>query len=110
MPLLSSLLAWWVGMGAALLAVGALWYWLQWRTRHRTDPELIGRIRREDALKHLCKCEADGSRGTLASVAGTLQLETPPAVALLAEMEQRGLVSFLAGELRLTAAGQEAGK
>jgi DtxR family Mn-dependent transcriptional regulator len=108
MPLLSSLLAWWVGMGAALLA-GALWYWLQWRTRNRTDPELIGRIRREDALKHLCKCEADGSSGTLASVAGTLQLKTPEAVALLAEMEQRGLVSFLAGELRLTAAGREAG-
>lgn len=95
-------------MGAALLA-GALWYWLQWRARNRTDPELIGRIRREDALKHLCKCEADGSRGTLASVAGTLQLKMPEAVALLAEMEQRGLVSFLAGELRLTAAGREAG-
>lgn len=108
MPPLSSLLAWWVGIGAAIVA-GALWFWLQWRTRKRTSPEVIDRIRREDALKHLCKCEADGSRGTLASVAGTLQLGTSEAVALLADMEQRGLVSFLAGELRLTAAGRESG-
>jgi DtxR family Mn-dependent transcriptional regulator len=99
--------AWWIG--AAVGVGGLIWFSIRWRARNESNRELVGRIRREDALKHLCKCEAEGSPATLASVAGILELKTTEAAALLAEMEQRGLVSFLGGDLRLTAAGHESG-
>lgn len=96
--------------GVALVLAGLLgWLWMSWRRRRqRAGPE-TSRIRREDALKHLCHCEATGGAATLASLAGVLQLPLADVGALLAEMEQGGLVSFLAGELRLTAAGRHAG-
>jgi DtxR family Mn-dependent transcriptional regulator len=96
-------------MGAVLGIAALLWISLRWRGRTRTSRESLERIRREDALKHLCKTEAEGGTATLASIAGTLQLKTTDAAALLADMEQRGLLSFLAGALQLTRDGRESG-
>lgn len=92
-----------------VMGVVVIWTVKRWRRGNRENRSLAERIRREDTLKHLCKCEANGLAATVASVAGTLQLDTASTTALLAEMEQRGLVSFLAGELQLTTAGRESG-
>lgn len=108
MPPFPPLLGWFV-TGVAVAVGVALWYLRRRRLRNRKDRDSLDRIRREDALKHLCKCEAEGSAATLASVAGVLHLETAEAAAVLAEMERRGVVSYLAGALGLTAAGRAAG-
>lgn len=87
---------------------------LMWARRRRSlrreaARELAGRVQREDTLKHLCKCEANGIRATLASVAGILHVNSDGAVELLGDMEQSGLVSFSSGELHLTPAGRASG-
>ena len=95
-------------LGALALAA-LLWPRGGLLARRRQARESAGRVRREDALKHLCKTEAGSRQPTLHSVAGALHLKPDEAGALLREMEQQGLVSFASGELQLTPAGRAAG-
>jgi DtxR family Mn-dependent transcriptional regulator len=93
-----------------VLALAALlWPRCGLLARSRQGRESAGRVRREDALKHLCKTEAGGRRATLESVAGAVQLQPDETGALLRDMEQRGLLSFASGDLRLTSEGRSQG-
>ncbi len=79
--------------------------WARWRDWRR----LADRARREDALKHILKCESNGQDATVLSVAGALQLRDHAAAALLRDLEAHGLVSFEEGRLRLLPAGRKLG-
>jgi DtxR family Mn-dependent transcriptional regulator len=70
---------------------------------------LARRIRREDALKHILKSEANGRMVTLNSLAGALQITTGSAADLLEELQERELLTFEGGQLRLKPAGREMG-
>jgi len=77
--------------------------------RWRTAQELARRTRREDALKHILKCESSGLVATLESIAGALQITTGDAARLLGELEARDLLTFEGGRLRLRPNGREMG-
>lgn len=79
--------------------------WARWRLAQ----DLTSRIRREDALKHLVKSEANGRVATLNSLAGALQITAAGAARVLEELEERELLTFEDGRLRLKPAGREMG-
>ena len=74
-------------LASAVLLVGPQWGLLAWwrRQRERQQREL-----REDALKHLLKCEAEGATASLLSLAGALRLGDGAAAAIVAELERGG--------------------
>jgi DtxR family Mn-dependent transcriptional regulator len=90
------------GAACALLAWPRHGLGARWR-RNRAAAE---RIRREDALKHLLKCEANGLAATSLSLGGALGLREAEAAALLRDLENRGLVSFAGGRLALQPDGR----
>ncbi len=92
----------------ALLA-GACWPRHGLLARRRKARELSHRSQREDALKHILKCEANGRVATLESLAGALQITTSHAAGLLAELEARDFLTFAGGRLRLRPKGREMG-
>ena len=98
----------WILPGFAAMAVLA-WprYGLlpQWRKAQA----LAQRTLREDAIKHIVKCEANRSRASISSIAGALQIKTDTAADLLKNLEARGLLTFGDGQLRLKPAGRELG-
>lgn len=65
------------------------------------------RVRTEDALKHIHKCEMHGRRPTLESLAGALQLSTDAAAQLLDRMQSHGLIQAANGDFSLTPDGRE---
>lgn len=78
-------------------------------SRGREARRLAARARREDALKHILKCEANGQAPTVLSVAGALRLRDNAAAELLRDLEAHGLISFEAGRLTLRPPGRELG-
>lgn len=95
---------------ASLAAVAALcWPRRGLLARWRQAQELARRTRREDALKHILKCEVNGRVATLESIAGALQITTSNAARLLAELEVRDLLTFESGYLRLRPTGRAMG-
>lgn len=95
---------------ACLVALAVVFWprrglWARWRLAHG----LARRIRREDALKHILKSEANGRMATLNSLAGALQITTGSAAGLLEELQERELLTFEGGHLRLKPAGREMG-
>jgi DtxR family Mn-dependent transcriptional regulator len=98
----------WIGW-LVVFAAGALLGWLGRSVlpRLRRARQLGARSRREDALKHILKCDAEGRPPTLESIAGALQLDTGDAASLLQELDDLGLVSFEEGRLRLRPSGRE---
>jgi len=97
-------------IGALLLAAALAIAWPQrgllarWRERAR----VTDRVRIEDALKHIHKCEMHGRRPTLESVAGSLGVSTDAAASLLGAMQALGLVNVASGDYALTPQGREA--
>ena len=90
-----------IGCGAIALPRYGLWArWVQAR-------RLTARFQQEDVLKHILKYEAAGGRPTLDSIAGALEVRTSQAAILLQQLEERALVTFEEGRLRLKAAGRE---
>lgn len=75
----------------------------RWRVARRDQ----SRVRREDALKHILKCEVNGQQPTLTGVTGALRISDDAAADLLRDMEQQRLVSHTAGKLALLPAGRE---
>jgi DtxR family Mn-dependent transcriptional regulator len=67
------------------------------------------RSRREDAIKHILKSEAGGRTATLESIAGALQITTGAAADLLKDLEDRDLLTFEGGQMRLNSTGRELG-
>lgn len=92
---------------AAGLAAAVFWPRRGLLARSRAARALAARVFREDALKHILKAEANNEPATLCSLAGALHLGQRRAAALLAELEQRGLVRFAGGLLKLTDAARE---
>ncbi len=66
------------------------------------------RVLREDALKHICTSELDGSLPTLQSIAGALEIPPNDAAALIADLEQSELITSKGEGLCLTASGRQA--
>lgn len=77
--------------------------------RWRRSQELAQRSLREDAIKHILKSEANGRIPTHESIAGALQITTNAAADLLSDLEERGLLAFEAGRLRLNPTGRALG-
>jgi DtxR family Mn-dependent transcriptional regulator len=90
-----------------LLAGAVFWPRRGLWARGREARRLADRARREDALKHILKCEANGQSASVLSVAGALRLRDNAAAALLRDLEAHGLVTFGDGRLRLRQAGHE---
>lgn len=93
----------------ALLLIASLLLWprygalAHWRAARRDQ----ARVRREDALKHILKCEVNGQPPTITGVTGALRIKPDTAAELLRDMEQRRLVTHTAGRLALQPAGRE---
>jgi len=94
---------------ACLLVTGLLVLWPRHGAfaRWRAARQLAARARREDAIKHILKREVNQNEPTIESVAGHLQISTNQTAALLEDLEQRGLLSFEDGRLRLKPDGRE---
>ncbi|MCL5097350.1 MAG: metal-dependent transcriptional regulator, partial [Candidatus Omnitrophica bacterium] len=98
----------WILFSAGLLRFGALvWPSHGLLARWRRGRELAERSQREDVLKHLLKCEANGRQPALDSIAGALQIGRGEAAELLQDLQNRGLVSREGGVLVLNPAGRE---
>ena len=96
-------------IGTAILAVTAviLWpekgIWARWQQgRQMTD-----RARREDALKHIYKCEQKGRRASVESIAGALNVSTNEVAELLSDMQAGHLLQLHSDNITLTAEGME---
>ncbi len=96
-------------LGLTVLAGLTLWPRRGFLAQHRQHVADAARIRREDALKHLCLNEAGGSISTFNTVAGALGISLDDASSLLEAMDLLGLVTFTSGSLTLTSAGRAAG-
>jgi DtxR family Mn-dependent transcriptional regulator len=90
-----------------LLAGLLLWPRQGLLARWREGRLLAVRVRREDALKHIMKAEANRREATLESLAGSLQITGTQATDLVQELGRSGLLSLEAGRLGLTVAGRE---
>lgn len=89
----------------ALIAWPRHGLWARWQqTRESTR-----RIRREDALKHLLKCEANRRPVTLNSLAGALQITAGDAANLLDELCEQQFVTLVDGRPKLSPSGREIG-
>jgi DtxR family Mn-dependent transcriptional regulator len=88
---------------------GAALGWPQWGliARWRRARELTERSQREDVLKHLLKCEANGRQASLDSIAGALHISTGDAADLVQDLEERELVSHDGQPLAAGAGGRE---
>jgi DtxR family Mn-dependent transcriptional regulator len=88
---------------------GAALCWPQWGliARWRRARELTERSQREDVLKHLLKCEANGRQASLDSIAGALHISTGDAADLVQDLEEREMLTHEDSRLRLEASGRE---
>jgi DtxR family Mn-dependent transcriptional regulator len=97
-------------IGVLLVAGGALVFWPEkglfnrWQRSRRVTQRVLS----EDALKHIHQTQLQGRRPTLPSIAGALQISPNRAADLLADLDQRGLLTIEGDEPRLTPAGREA--
>lgn len=96
-------------IGTMILGITAVFLWpekgllARWQqARHMTD-----RARREDALKHVYKCEQKGRRPSVESIAGALNISTNEAAELLSEMQAGHLLRLHNDDISLTPEGLE---
>jgi len=108
--LILRLMANWI-LVICVLALTALLLWPRqgMLARWRAGRRLAARVRREDAIKHILKCEVNGGEATLESLAGHLQIPTDRTAELLETLEDRGLLSLEGGRLRLKESGRDLG-
>ncbi len=91
-----------IGIGLLVCVYKLLQFYPAWQHGR----ELTGRVRREDALKHIHKFEMDRQQPTLQSVAGILNLDMDSVAKLLTEMEQDHLLEIEQGTIHLTLQGR----
>lgn len=94
---------------ALVVLAGLIWPRHGLAARWKRAGQLARRTRREDALKHILKSEANGRTATLDSIAGALQITTGQAADQLKELEDRDLLTFEGGRMRLNSTGRELG-
>jgi DtxR family Mn-dependent transcriptional regulator len=97
-------------LSAALIALaGWLLFWPErgffWRWQRAQL--MTERVLREDALKHVHKCERHHRQATVQSVAGDLQITINQTVDLLATMQAHELLRLEGDEIRLTSKGRD---
>lgn len=99
-----------LAVGALLLGAVLAVFWPERGLYHRWQAasRVNDRVRIEDALKHIHKCEMHGRRPTLESVAGALGISTDDSAALLSRMQALGLVNAASGDYALTPQGRDA--
>ncbi|MBN1991140.1 MAG: FeoA domain-containing protein [Anaerolineae bacterium] len=95
---------------AALLAgAGWLLFWPErgffWRWQRAQ--KMTERVLREDALKHLHKCERHHRQATVQSIAGDLQITVDQAANVLATMQAHELLRLEGDEIHLTPQGRD---
>jgi DtxR family transcriptional regulator, Mn-dependent transcriptional regulator len=96
-------------IGVTVLAATAVFLWPEkgiWARWQQTQ-QMTDRTRREDALKHIYKCQQKGRRPTMESVAGALHISLNEATDLLAQMQAGQLLNFQNDDLALTPGGLE---
>jgi DtxR family Mn-dependent transcriptional regulator len=98
---------WLLLLGCAGLGAVVLWPRHGLLARWREGRRQAVRVRREDALKHILKADANRREATLESLAGSLHSTPAHAADLIQELGRCGLVSLEAGRLGLTDAGRE---
>jgi DtxR family Mn-dependent transcriptional regulator len=89
----------------ALIVAASALTWLGLRVARR-QTAARRRREREDALKHLFEQEYRGRRASIASLAGALRLRDGAVVALVREMQSKGLVTGKGQEFQLTPEGE----
>ncbi len=95
----------------AALVAGAGWllFWPErgffWRWQRAQ--QMTGRVLREDALKHVHKCERHHRPATVASIAGDLQVSINQAADLLTTMQAHELVRMEGAEIYLSPQGRD---
>jgi DtxR family transcriptional regulator, Mn-dependent transcriptional regulator len=103
-PLLALLTAVFLLGITAVILWPDLGLWARWQhNRHLNE-----RVRSEDALKHIYKCEMKGRRPTLESIAGTIHASLDEAAHLLTNMQTGALVTIVDEDIHLTPNGREA--
>jgi len=107
LPVCVTMSTWVILLTVVVLVLVAVWPNHGLLARWRMGRRLAARVRREDALKHLLKAEANSQPASLESVAGAVEIRRGAATELLADMDRRGLVSFEHGDLRLRPSGRE---
>jgi DtxR family Mn-dependent transcriptional regulator len=94
-----------------LIFAGAVWMifrparGLFWRWQHARS--VSRQVQREDALKHIHRCQRHGRTPTLESLAGAVQVSTNEATGLLSELESHDLVQLEGESFRLTPRGRD---
>ena len=96
-------------IGTAVLGVTAVLLWPEkgLLTRWQQARQMTDRARREDALKHIYKCQQKGRRPTVESIAGALHISTNDAIELLVHMQGRQLLHLQGDDISLTSDGME---
>lgn len=95
-------------IAASIVIVGMIFFYPErglmprWRRGQRASQ----RVRVEDALKHLQRCETHHRHPTLESLAGALDTSVNEAAQIVNDLEARELLQFQTGELKLTPAGR----
>ncbi|HUS94425.1 MAG TPA: iron dependent repressor, metal binding and dimerization domain protein [Patescibacteria group bacterium] len=76
-----------------------------WRWQHARS--ITRQVQREDALKHIHRCQRHGRSPTLESLAGATQVSINEAIELLSELEQHDLVQLEGESFELTPRGRD---
>lgn len=101
----------WIGLIVLVFvtATSLLLFWPEWGFfwRWQQARQMTVRVLSEDALKHIYKCEAEGRRPTVQSVAGVLHITVDSATDLLSRMESRQLLKRTGSEFLLTPEGRD---
>ncbi len=93
-----------------LLLIAGLGIWLIWPQsglfwRWQRTRKMTRRILREDALKHIHRCERYGRRPSIESLAGALQISVDRSASLLSELQAAGFVLFEGDDFELAPRG-----
>ena len=96
-------------IGMAVMAVTAVFLWPEKGTwaRWQQGRQMTDRARREDALKHIYKCEQKGRRASVESIAGALNISTNEVAELLGDMQTNHLLHVHSDNITLTSEGME---
>lgn len=96
-------------IGTVVLAVTAVFLWPEKGvlSRWQQARQMTDRARREDALKHIYKCEQKGRRASVESIAGALNVSTNDVAELLGDMQTHHLLHVHSDNITLTSEGME---
>ncbi len=96
-------------IGTAVLAVTAVFLWPEKGilSRWQQARQMTDRARREDALKHIYKCEQKGRLASVESIAGALHISTNDVAELLGDMQTSHLLHIHSDNITLTSEGME---